>query len=188
MAVPLFAQAPGTPSVLPAAEAVLKFHDAQLAGVKSWQANFIKNISQGPLMIVQNGTVRFVRPPAAGARTAAVEKGRADFLMQVKGRELNYTIVSGPDNIAWQIVSQGNLRGIYKLDMSRPIAGSKEDPRGLNPINEVSPLALLQKFRPYLDFTTDGVQELAGRKLLRHIGKPKDSVPANQLPLGALQM
>ncbi len=187
-AAPLFAQTPGAPPVLPAADVVLKYHDTRLASVKSWQANFIKNISEGALTVVQSGTVRFVRPSAAGANTPAVEKGRADFLMQVKGHELSYTIVSGADNVAWQIVSQGNLRGIYKLDMSRPIAGSKEDPRGLNPINEVSPLAILQKFRLYLDFTTDGVQELGGRQLYRLIGKPKASAPAGQLPLGALQV
>ena len=187
-AAPLLAQTTAAPQVLPAADAVLKFHDAQLAGVKSWQANFIKNISQGPLIIVQSGTVRFVRQSAAGAKAPAVEKGRADFIMQVKSRDLNYTIVSGPDNIAWQIVSQGSLRGIYKLDMNRPIAGSGEDPRNLNPINEVSPLALLQKFRPYLDFTTDGVQELGGRKLLRLVGKPKASTPAGQLPFSALHV
>jgi outer membrane lipoprotein-sorting protein len=187
-AAPMGAQTPAAPPALPPADTVLKYHDTRLAGVKSWQANFIKNISQGPLIIVQSGTVRFTRQPAAGVKGPAVERGRADFMMQVKGRDLNYTIVSGADNVAWQIVSQGNLRGIYKLDMNQPIAGLKEDPRNLNPINEVSPLALLQKFRLYLDFTTDGVQELGGRQLYRLVGKPKASAPANQLPLGALQV
>ncbi len=179
-AVPLLAQTPGAPPVLPEADAVLKYHETRLAGVKSWQANFIKNVTQGALTVVQSGTVRFVRQPA--------EKGRADFMMQVKGRDLSYTIVSGADNIAWQIVSQGNLRGIYKLDMNQPIAGSKEDPRGLNPINEVNPLALLQKFRPYLDFATDSAQELGGRILYRLVGKPKSSLPVGPLPFGALQV
>jgi outer membrane lipoprotein-sorting protein len=175
-AAPLLAQTP----VLPSPDAVLKFHDTRLAAVKSWQANFIKNITEGPLSIVQSGTLRFVRQPA--------EKGRADFIMQVKGRDLGYTIVSGADNIAWQIVSQGNLRGIYKLDMNRPIAGSKEDPRGLNPINEVNPLALLQKLRARLGFVTEGAQELGGRRLCRLVGKPKAAAAPGEVQIGSMQL
>jgi len=122
-----------------------------------------------------------------GPNQPVSEKGRADFMMQVKGRDLGYTIVSGADNIAWQIVSQGNLRGIYKLDMNRPIAGSKEDTRSLNPINEVNPLALLQKFRPQLGFVTEGVQELGSRQLYRLIGKPKVAAMPGQVQIGSLQ-
>ena len=187
-AAPLLAQTPAAkPPPLPAADAVLKFHDARLAAVKSWQANFIKNISEGSVSIVQSGTVRFIRQPASGPNQPAVEKGRADFMMQVKSRELGYTIVSGADNVAWQIVSQGNLRGIYKLDMNRPIAGSKEDTRSLNPINEVNPLSLLQKFRPRLGFVTEGVQELGGRRLCRLIGKPKAAAMPGDVQISALQ-
>ncbi|MCX6907959.1 MAG: hypothetical protein NTY01_07950 [Verrucomicrobia bacterium] len=187
-AAPLLAQTPAAkPPPLPAADAVLKFHDARLAVVKSWQANFIKNISEGSVSIVQSGTVRFIRQPASGPNQPAVEKGRADFIAQIKGRDLSQTIVSGADNIAWQIVSQGNLRGIYKLDMNRPIAGSKEDSRGLNPINEVNPLALLQKFRPRLGFVTEGVQELGGRRLCRLVGKPKAAAMPGDVQISALQ-
>jgi outer membrane lipoprotein-sorting protein len=187
-AAPLLAQTPAAkPSALPAADIILKFHDTRLAAVKSWQANFIKNISEGAITIVQSGSVRFVRQPATASGQPAVEKGRADFMMQVKGRDLGQTIVFGADNIAWQIVSQGSLRGIYKLDMNRPIAGSKEDPRGLNPINEVNPLALLQKFRARLAFVTEGVQELGGRRLCRLVGKPKTAPIPGDVQIGALQ-
>ncbi|MFA6563182.1 MAG: hypothetical protein WCV00_14825 [Verrucomicrobiia bacterium] len=186
-AAPLLAQTPGAKPALPTADVVLKYHDTRLAAVKSWQANFIKNISEGSITIVQSGSVRFVRQPATGPSQPASEKGRADFMMQVKGRDLGYTIVSGADNIAWQIVSQGNLRGIYKLDMNRPIAGSKEDTRSLNPINEVNPLALLQKFRPQLGFITEGVQELGSRQLYRLAGKPKVAAMPGQVQIGSLQ-
>ena len=188
VAAPLLAQTPGAQPALPAADVVLKFHDARLAGVKSWQANFIKNVTEGSISVVQSGTVRFVRQPAAAPGQPASEKGRADFMMQVKGRDLGYCIVCGADRIAWQIVSQGNLRGIYKLDMNRPIAGSKEDPRNLNPINEVNPPAMLQKFRPYLEFTTEGTQELGGRRLYRLVGKPKASQTGGPSPIGSLQV
>ncbi|MBI5688142.1 MAG: hypothetical protein HZC54_23970 [Verrucomicrobia bacterium] len=187
-AAPLLAQTPDAKPALPAADVVLKFHDTRLAAVKSWQANFIKNIREGSISIVQSGTVRFVRQPASGPGQPAVEKGRADFMMQVKGRDLGQTIVVGVDNIAWQIVSQGNLRGIYKLDMNRPIAGSKEDPRGLNPINEVNPPALLQKFRAQLGFATEGVQELGGHRLCRLIGRPKAAATPGDVQIGSLQV
>jgi len=187
-AAPSLAQTPAAkPQALPDADVVLKFHDTRLAAVKSWQANFIKNISEGAITIVQSGTVRFVRQPAVGPAQPAVEKGRADFMMQVKGRDLGYTIVSGADNVAWQIVSQGNLRGIYKLDMNRPIAGSQEDPRALNPINEVNPLALLQKFRARLGFATESVQETGGRRFCRLVGKPKAAPMPGDVQIGALQ-
>jgi hypothetical protein len=188
VAAPLLAQTPAVkPPALPAADVVLKFYDTRLTAVKSWQANFIKNISEGAITIVQSGSVRFARQPAAAPGQPTVEKGRADFMMQVKGRDLGQTIVAGADNIAWQIVSQGNLRGIYRLDMNRPIIGSKEDPRALNPINEVNPLALLQKFRARLGFVAESVQELGGRRLCHLVGKPKAAPIPGEVQIGALQ-
>lgn len=185
---PLLAQTPDAKPALPAADVVLKYHDTRLAAVKSWQANFIKNISEGLLTVVQSGTVRFVRQPAGSPGQPAVEKGRADFMMQIKGRDLGQTIISGADGVAWQIVSQDKLRGLYKLDMNRPIAGSKEDPHNLNPINEVNPLALLQKFRARLGFVTEGVQELGGRQFYRLVGKPKAAAMPGDVQISALQV
>ena len=47
---------------------------------------------------------------------------------------------------------------------------------------------MLQKFRPYLEFTTEGTQELGGRRLYRLVGKPKASQTGGPSPIGSLQV
>ncbi|MBI5396900.1 MAG: hypothetical protein HZA91_16515 [Verrucomicrobia bacterium] len=175
VAAPLQAQEPAS------ADAVLKLHDTRTAGMKSWQANFAKAIAQGTNVIMQTGTVRLARLPDGG------EKGRADFLMQVAGRELNYRIIAGDDGVVWQLVSQGNRTGIYKLDLNRPIEGSKESPRSVNPINELNPASHLQKYRGQLDFALEAPQTLAGRRLHQLAGKPKVAAGVSQLPFGSIR-
>ena len=174
-AVPLLAQE------LTTADAVLKFHDARAADVKSWQGNFAKAVAQGTNVIMQSGTVRMARLPNSN------EKGRADFVMQMAGRELNYRIIAGEDGVVWQLVSQGNRTGIYKLDLNQPIPGSTESPRSVNPINEVNPDSYLQKYRAQLDFGFDPPQTLAGRRVYQITGRPRVSAGVSQLPFGAIR-
>jgi outer membrane lipoprotein-sorting protein len=162
-------------------DAILKFHDASMAAVKSWQANFIRNVLQGTNIVSQSGTVRYLRLPNG------VECGRADFVMQIVKRELNHRIIAGPDGIVWQVVNVGERTGIYKLDLNRPITGSTEDPRKLNPVNEVNPVAILGRYRPQLDFTTEPVVELGGRRHYPLVGRPKANLPPGALPLGAMR-
>ena len=164
-ATPLLAQGLATP------EAVLKFYDERAGTVKSWQANFMKMVAQGTNTVTQGGTVRFIRTPNG------VEKARADFLMQMRGRELNYRIISGADNVVWQLISVGQQQAIYKLDLNKPIAGSKEDPRKHNPINEVNPIAVFEQYRARLDFSLDVPKEIGGRRFYQLVGRPKSAGP-----------
>lgn len=174
-AAPLLAQE------LTTADAVLKFHDARAAEVKSWQGNFSKATAQGTNVVMQSGTVRMARLPNGN------EKGRADFVMQMGGRELNYRIIADEEGIVWQIVNQGNRTGIYKLDLNKPIAGSTDSPRSVNPINEVNPSSYLQKNRAHLDFTLDAPQTLGGRRVYQITGRPRVSAVVAQLPFGAIR-
>ena len=175
VAAPLLAQEPAS------ADAVLKLLDARAAATKSWQANFAKVLTQGTNVIIQTGTVRIARLPNG------TEKGRADFITQMLGRELNYRIIAGDDGLVWQLVSQGNRTGIYKLDLNRPIAGSTESPRSVNPINELNPASYLQKYRAQLDFALDAPQTFAGRRVLQLVGKPRASAGVSQLPFGLIR-
>ena len=174
-AVPLLAQEPAS------TDAVLRLLDARAAAAKSWQANFTKTLAQGTNVILQSGTVRIARLPDGN------EKGRADFITQMLGRELNCRIIAGDDGVVWQLVSQGNRTGIFKLDLNRPIAGSAESPRSVNPINELNPASYLQKHRPQLDFTLDAPQTFAGRRVLQLVGKPRVTAGVSQLPFGSIR-
>ncbi|MCX7825308.1 MAG: hypothetical protein N2689_07095, partial [Verrucomicrobiae bacterium] len=174
--VPLWAQTLlGGPNTAPPGDAVLRLLDARVLSLKSWQANFTKLAMEGTNAITQSGTVRFARQPT-GPGQLAVEKGRADFLMQMKGREMNYCIVSGADSIVWQVISDGNARQILRFDLNRPIPRVTQNLRTLNPINAVNPLSLLQQIRGHFDFTLQGIEELGGRRFYQLAGKLKPGV------------
>lgn len=175
VAAPLLAQELAT------ADAVLKLHDARMTEVKSWQANFAKAVAVGTNVVMQSGTIRMARLPDGS------EKGRADFVMQQAGHELNFKVIAGDDGVVWQIMSERNRTGIFKLDLNRPITGSKEGPRGINPINEFNPRTYLQKFRAQLDFVFDPPQTLGGRRVYQVTGRPRVAAGVAQPPFGAIR-
>lgn len=174
-AAPLLAQE------LTTADAVLKFHETRVAEVKSWQANFSKAVAVGTNIIMQSGTIRMARLPDGN------EKGRADFLMQQGGHELNYKVIAGDDGVVWQIMSEGKRTGIFKLDLNRPIAGSKEGPRTINPINEFNPRTYMARFHAQLDFGFDPPQAIGGRRVYQITGRPRVAAGVSQLPFGAIR-